>query len=506
MSPQITTECKSMPVNVKPSNTVQQQLNESSAIPAFSIFPNKGNNKFFKFKGISLAASKSLKVLNSGGLSLKVPVTGHFPGYDSVHYYPRLGSSTSMLYPLSYRFTLTFSIPVLTAFYFVGVLCNKLKLTRKSYMNQLKKHYDPSKRVGFVVSFRYSAMKGFELVVGPWLYSSFGKQIMDVLLPVFLLLPTLLAALLSLFASTLAFFTKVTGLSSEPTISLAANSRSIVDESESSSDSTATSPTTSSTSSSASNPLKTEKSPQYRVISSVRKQYQDMLQWLRQLQPIIGTTLLLFASSQQRMRKVAVGPVVFAEIPFSPARLSHIATVASHVLFPFPIPLQKSRSSQSLQKDDEALGKKQDDLSSLKRPEVLKSKTGQEEDEEDVKELLAKDRTGSKKTPPTLRSTKPVAVAPGTSDRGMFRSLRPKDADKGKLATPTNVPPAKKNNAVPVAVSLPSATAASVSIAPMNADAVEAAATSETTNADDRFLFDLEEEDDEEEDLLDLVF
>ena len=132
MSPQITTECKSMPVNVKPSSIVQP-LNESSAIPTFSVFPNKGNNKLFKFKGISLAASKSLKVLNSGGISLKVPVTGHFPGYDSVHYYPRLGSSTSMLYPLSYRFTLTFSIPVLTAFYCKKKVC----LLIKSYNNNV---------------------------------------------------------------------------------------------------------------------------------------------------------------------------------------------------------------------------------------------------------------------------------------------------------------------------------------------------------------------------------
>ena len=75
------------------------------------------NTPLFKFKGLGLSLVKSLNTYSSCGVTVKLPLTAHFPRYDNLEYLPRLSSSVGLSYPLDCKCTFTLSLPLLTAFY-----------------------------------------------------------------------------------------------------------------------------------------------------------------------------------------------------------------------------------------------------------------------------------------------------------------------------------------------------------------------------------------------------
>lgn len=77
-----------------------------------------GRNVSFAFKGLGLSISKSLRTAKTFGISIKLPITSHFPIYDKLKYLPRFGSSFGVnWFPFDYKCTLSMSLPFMTAAY-----------------------------------------------------------------------------------------------------------------------------------------------------------------------------------------------------------------------------------------------------------------------------------------------------------------------------------------------------------------------------------------------------
>lgn len=97
---------QSKPINY--FNTNSSMLNETRILNHPTIF---------LYKGVGFSFVKSFRSLQSFGMNLKVPITTHFPQYDRRQYLPRVGASIGMYFPIDYKCTFSFSIPILTAFY-----------------------------------------------------------------------------------------------------------------------------------------------------------------------------------------------------------------------------------------------------------------------------------------------------------------------------------------------------------------------------------------------------
>ena len=90
---------------------------KSSILNKTRVSPSSSSSSVFVYKGVGFSLVKSFRSLHAFGINLKVPITAHFPKYDCRHYLPRVGASVGMYFPIDYKCTFSFSIPILTAFY-----------------------------------------------------------------------------------------------------------------------------------------------------------------------------------------------------------------------------------------------------------------------------------------------------------------------------------------------------------------------------------------------------
>lgn len=73
----------------------------------------------------------------------------------------------------------------------VAVLAKKVRIGNRDYNKEFISSGDPNRRLGFAVSFRYSLIKGFRITFGPWVNQLSNRQLIDTILPFFIVIPTL---------------------------------------------------------------------------------------------------------------------------------------------------------------------------------------------------------------------------------------------------------------------------------------------------------------------------
>lgn len=66
----------------------------------------------FKFKGIILSLSKGLNDLKSCSIGFKIPISPNFPLYDTNIFLPKIICYIGIQYPLAYKFTITYALPI----------------------------------------------------------------------------------------------------------------------------------------------------------------------------------------------------------------------------------------------------------------------------------------------------------------------------------------------------------------------------------------------------------
>lgn len=172
------------------TTTMQQTISSS-----FASLRSSSKQLFSKavFKGVGISLVKSVSDWKSCGIGIKVPVTAHFPVYDSNICLPRLIGFVGLNYPFSYKASLTFSVPIqaLQIFYYVV-------LRTKPVRWPVVKATDNVKRVGITWSWKLSPsnakpwFKSISGTVGPTFIFLPGIPMIKMLLPFIILIPALI--------------------------------------------------------------------------------------------------------------------------------------------------------------------------------------------------------------------------------------------------------------------------------------------------------------------------
>jgi hypothetical protein len=183
----------------------------SESVPIFApkhayFFPGKfkerfratsGTNYFktFSFKGVGVSLVKSLVDLKSCGVGLRVPITSHFPVYDSVAHFPRLNGMIAYMYPGFVKIDISTSVPLPVVLYWILVVV-KSKEFADIFQKSIKAT-DSVKRVGFTTSFKIHK----QIVtpsIGPMILMVPSVSLFQTLLPLYLAVPTVILALFGL--------------------------------------------------------------------------------------------------------------------------------------------------------------------------------------------------------------------------------------------------------------------------------------------------------------------
>lgn len=155
------------------------------------------------FKGVGLSFVKPIGGdLKSMGVGFKIPITNHFPLYDSNICLPRLIAFVGVNYPLSYKVSFTLSVPIQAVQIYLLVLLQ----ANPSQWPQVKAS-DHVKRLGLTWSLKIPAKfpsnkiwyKALSSSWGPVFNFLPGSKLIQAMLPFVVFTPTLLIAVVMYF-------------------------------------------------------------------------------------------------------------------------------------------------------------------------------------------------------------------------------------------------------------------------------------------------------------------
>ena len=158
----------SLPVNV---STAADHQNESQTVADRAVENAKSLFGSFAWKGIGLCVRKSVINWNACGVSIRLPVTGNFPEYDNIVYYPRMTCFVGVAYPYSVYLTLSLSLPSQTAMLPLQLLLSNgtARGSSSSSIRSLisRTTTDSVRRYGLSWSLKYDQQRGSHFSVGP---------------------------------------------------------------------------------------------------------------------------------------------------------------------------------------------------------------------------------------------------------------------------------------------------------------------------------------------------
>jgi len=154
----------SLPVTL---STAANHQNDSQTAADHAVVNAKSLFGSFAWKGFGLCLRKSIINWNACGVSIRLPVTGNFPEYDNIVYYPRMTCFLGVAYPYSVYLTVSLSLPSQTAMLPLLLLSNGT--TRGSSIRSLisRRTTDSVRRYGLSWSLKYDQQRGSHFSVGP---------------------------------------------------------------------------------------------------------------------------------------------------------------------------------------------------------------------------------------------------------------------------------------------------------------------------------------------------
>ncbi len=148
-------------------STAANHQNDSQTAADHAVVNAKSLFGSFAWKGFGLCLRKSIINWNACGVSIRLPVTGNFPEYDNIVYYPRMTCFLGVAYPYSVYLTVSLSLPSQTAMLPLLLLSNGT--TRGSSIRSLisRRTTDSVRRYGLSWSLKYDQQRGSHFSVGP---------------------------------------------------------------------------------------------------------------------------------------------------------------------------------------------------------------------------------------------------------------------------------------------------------------------------------------------------
>lgn len=189
---------------------IQPALHIASSPPPLSN-PSLQRHRPFSFKGIGINFVKSVIHWETFGMNIIVPITPHFPEYDSVLHYPRVTCYFGVYYPCTLAATMSISLPsqvVLSSLQnLVGANGTTLgngtgvgpwtpSLVGTDTSVQRVAVSDSVKRLGLRFSVRYDREQGLRGAVGPTIAYLPGEKVLELAKPVVLWVPTAVVCVL----------------------------------------------------------------------------------------------------------------------------------------------------------------------------------------------------------------------------------------------------------------------------------------------------------------------
>lgn len=153
----------------------------------------------FRYKGLGIGFAKSLNNMKGCGIGCRIPISSCFPGYDSITQLPKINGNLGVVFPANHiKFDLAASVPLPVVMY--GILA---VVKSKEFADMFKsslKATDSVKRVGATLSFKMNPKtKIITPSIAPQLWIVLPRHLFSALLPVVLVAPTALIAIVGLF-------------------------------------------------------------------------------------------------------------------------------------------------------------------------------------------------------------------------------------------------------------------------------------------------------------------
>lgn len=181
------------------SQALESTSGSKSQVSALQRALKRHSNVFrnFAFRGLGFSISKSILDYYTVGFGVKIPLSANFPVYDSLIYLPRVGMFIGINYPLSFRISLSFSLPVqvlttMAVLAYKQTVSNQTQATSRPFEWPVIPATDSVKRIGLTTAVRYSQSHGLYGIIGPNLMFIPSLKIIERLLPLMIFGPSVL--------------------------------------------------------------------------------------------------------------------------------------------------------------------------------------------------------------------------------------------------------------------------------------------------------------------------
>lgn len=159
----------------------------------------------FVFKGFGVHFSKNPLDLKSCAFGVKVPITQNFPAYDSLIFLPRVNALLAVNYPLSFRVSVSISVPLQVLSMLILVMARQLyansaqaavgtsaaTLKGGNIIWPTMRSSDSVTRVGLTLAYRYTKKLGHHHVIGPNIAYMPAIHMVRRILPLLIVFPAL---------------------------------------------------------------------------------------------------------------------------------------------------------------------------------------------------------------------------------------------------------------------------------------------------------------------------